>query len=50
MINGNNFFFLKKKKKKKNKKKKKKTNESTGSHVSEMNKIKWAHVGHTFQS
>jgi hypothetical protein len=43
------FFFLKKKKKK-NIKKKRKRNESTGSHVSEMNKIKWAHVGHTFQS
>jgi hypothetical protein len=44
------FFILKKKKKKKREKKKIKTNESTGSHVSEMNKIKWAHVGHTFQS
>jgi hypothetical protein len=50
MINGNNFFFLKKKKKKKGEKKKIKRKESTGAHVSEMNKIKWAHVGHTFQS
>jgi len=49
MIKGNNFF-LKKKKKKKTEKQKTKTHESTGSHVSEMNKIKWAHVGHTFQS
>jgi hypothetical protein len=44
------FFFFKKKKKKKKTTKKTKRNESTGSHVSEMNKIKWAHVGHTFQS